>query len=68
VGFDHVDIEAAKRRGLVVTNTPVLSDATAEVTIMLMLGAARRAGEERLVRTQTWRDWAELHGGHPGDR
>ncbi|MEW6663974.1 MAG: D-glycerate dehydrogenase [Thermodesulfobacteriota bacterium] len=60
VGFDHVDIEAAKRRGLVVTNTPeVLSDATAEVTIMLMLGAARRAGEgERLVRTKTWRDWS----------
>ncbi len=54
VGFDHVDIEAAKRRGLVVTNTPdVLSDATAEVTIMLMLGAARRASEgERLVRTR----------------
>jgi len=60
VGFDHVDIEAAKRRGLVVTNTPdVLSDATAEVTIMLMLGAARRAGEgERLVRTRAWRDWS----------
>lgn len=60
VGFDHVDIEAAKRRGLVVTNTPdVLSDATAEVTLMLMLGAARRASEgERLVRTKTWRDWS----------
>jgi lactate dehydrogenase-like 2-hydroxyacid dehydrogenase len=59
VGFDHVDVEAAKSRGLVVTNTPdVLSDATAEVTILLMLGAARRAGEgERLVRTRTWRDW-----------
>jgi len=60
VGFDHVDIEAAKRRALVVTNTPdVLSDATAEVTVLLMLGAARRAGEgERLVRTRTWRDWS----------
>ena len=60
VGFDHVDIAAAKRRGLVVTNTPdVLSDATAEVTILLMLGAARRASEgERLVRTKTWRDWS----------
>lgn len=60
VGYDHVDIEAAKRRGLVVTNTPeVLSDATAEITIMLMLGAARRASEgERLVRSQTWRDWS----------
>jgi lactate dehydrogenase-like 2-hydroxyacid dehydrogenase len=60
VGYDHVDIAAAKRRGLVVTNTPdVLSDATAELTIMLMLGAARRASEgERLVRTHTWRDWS----------
>lgn len=60
VGYDHVDVEAAKRKGLVVTNTPdVLSDATAEVTIMLMLGAARRASEgERLVRTATWRDWS----------
>jgi lactate dehydrogenase-like 2-hydroxyacid dehydrogenase len=60
VGFDHVDIEAAKRRGIVVTNTPeVLSDATAELTVMLMLGAARRASEgERIVRTRTWRDWS----------
>jgi lactate dehydrogenase-like 2-hydroxyacid dehydrogenase len=60
VGYDHVDVEAAKRRGLVVTNTPeVLSDATAELTILLMLGAARRASEgERLVRTRTWRDWS----------
>jgi lactate dehydrogenase-like 2-hydroxyacid dehydrogenase len=36
-----------------------LSDATAELTILLMLGAARRASEgERLVRTRTWRDWS----------
>jgi len=60
VGYDHVDTEAAKARGLIVTNTPdVLSDATAEVTIMLMLGAARRASEgERLVRTREWKDWS----------
>ncbi len=60
VGFDHVDIEAAKKRGLVVTNTPdVLSDATAELTMMLMIGAARRASEgERLVRTGEWKDWS----------
>ncbi|HYL81326.1 MAG TPA: D-glycerate dehydrogenase [Candidatus Acidoferrum sp.] len=60
VGFDHVDLEAAKARGIIVTNTPeVLSDATAELTIMLMLGAARRASEgERLVRTRQWRDWS----------
>jgi lactate dehydrogenase-like 2-hydroxyacid dehydrogenase len=60
VGFDHVDIEAAKKRGLVVTNTPeVLSDATAELTMMLMIGAARRASEgEKLVRTGEWKDWS----------
>ncbi len=60
VGYDHVDIEAAKARGLVVTNTPdVLSDATAELTMMLMLGAARRAAEgERLVRAREWKDWS----------
>lgn len=52
VGVDHVDLAAAKARGIIVTNTPdVLTDATAELTILLMLGAARRAGEgERLVR------------------
>ncbi len=60
VGYDHVDVAAAKKRGLVVTNTPdVLSDATAELTILLMLGAARRASEgERLVRSRGWRDWS----------
>ncbi|HUX23960.1 MAG TPA: D-glycerate dehydrogenase [Burkholderiales bacterium] len=60
VGYDHVDTAAAKARGLIVTNTPeVLSDATAELTLMLMLGAARRASEgERLVRTREWKDWS----------
>jgi lactate dehydrogenase-like 2-hydroxyacid dehydrogenase len=60
VGYDHVDVEAARRRGIVVTNTPdVLSDATAELTIMLMIGAARRAGEgEKLVRERLWKDWS----------
>lgn len=60
VGYDHVDIVAAKVRGLIVTNTPeVLSDATAELTLMLILGAARRASEgERLVRTREWKDWS----------
>ena len=60
VGFDHVDIEAARRKGVVVTNTPdVLSDATAELTMMLMIGAARRASEgERLVRDRRWKDWS----------
>ena len=60
VGVDHVDLAAAKARGIIVTNTPdVLSDATAELTILLMLGAARRASEgERLVRTGEWNTWS----------
>ena len=60
VGYDHVDIQAAKDAGVVITNTPdVLSDATAEIVMMLILGAARRAGEgEKLVRTATWKDWS----------
>jgi len=60
VGVDHVDLAAAKRRGIAVTNTPdVLSDATAEIALLLMLGAARRAGEgERLVRANAWKSWS----------
>jgi lactate dehydrogenase-like 2-hydroxyacid dehydrogenase len=60
VGYDHVDCKAAKEHGVIVTNTPeVLSDATAELTMMLMLGAARRASEgERLVRNREWKDWS----------
>jgi lactate dehydrogenase-like 2-hydroxyacid dehydrogenase len=60
VGVDHVDLEAAKQRGIVVTNTPdVLSDATAEIAVLLTLGAARRASEgERLVRRGAWNDWS----------
>jgi len=60
VGVDHVDLQAAAKRGIIVTNTPdVLSDATAEIAILCMLGAARRAGEgERLVRGAGWKDWS----------
>ena len=60
VGFDHIDIAAAKARGIVVTNTPeVLSFATAECAFTLMLMAARRAGEgERMVRARKWEGWA----------
>ena len=60
VGYDHVDTEAAKKRGIIVTNTPdVLSDATAEIAILLMLGAARRASEgERLVLNRQWDSWS----------
>jgi len=46
VGFGNIDLEAAKKKGIVVTNTPeVLSDATAEIGILLILGACRRAAE-----------------------
>jgi lactate dehydrogenase-like 2-hydroxyacid dehydrogenase len=60
VGVDHVDLDAAAQKQVIVTNTPdVLSDATAEIAILLMLGAARRASEgERLVRSQQWKDWS----------
>ncbi|CTQ52240.1 Glycerate dehydrogenase [Roseibium album] len=59
VGMDHCDIPALKARDIVVTNTPdVLSDATAELAMLLMLGAARRAVEgDRLVRTGAWDSW-----------
>ncbi len=60
VGVDHCDLEALARRGITVTNTPdVLSDATAEVTLLLLLGAARRAAQgDRLVRDGRWDSWS----------
>lgn len=60
VGVDHCDLAAAKQKGVIVTNTPdVLSDATAEIAMLLMLGAARRASEgERLMRAAAWKDWS----------
>ncbi len=60
VGVDHCDLPALKARGIAVTNTPdVLSDATAEIAMLLMLGAARRAVEgDRLVRTRAWDFWS----------
>ena len=59
VGFNHIDVAAAKARGLVVTNTPdVLTDDTADDAVMLMLMVARRAGEgERHVRAGAWTGW-----------
>ncbi len=60
VGVDHCDLDALKRRGIVVTNTPdVLSDATAEIAMLLLLGAARRAAEgDHLVRSGEWTHWS----------
>lgn len=60
VGFDHIDIAAADKKGLVVTNTPdVLTDATADIAMLLLLGAARGAHwGEQMVRQKTWASWA----------
>ncbi|MFK8069211.1 MAG: 2-hydroxyacid dehydrogenase [Gammaproteobacteria bacterium] len=63
VGFNHIDVEAAKSNDLVVTNTPeVLTDCTADTAMTLMLMTARRAGEgERHVRTKAWTGWRPTH-------
>ncbi|MGF1546607.1 MAG: 2-hydroxyacid dehydrogenase [Thiotrichales bacterium] len=62
VGYDHIDLAAAKARGIVVTNTPdVLSNATAEVAMLLLLAAARRAYESAaLLRNNAWADWSAI--------
>jgi glyoxylate reductase len=59
VGYDNVDVDACRARGVAVTNTPdVLTNATAELTVALMLAAARRLGEgERLLRAGRWTGW-----------
>jgi lactate dehydrogenase-like 2-hydroxyacid dehydrogenase len=60
VGVDHCDLRALKKKNILVTNTPdVLSDATAEIAMLLMLGAARHAvcGDE-IVRTGNWKNWS----------
>lgn len=63
VGFNNIDVEAAKKHKLVVTNTPeVLTDATADLAITLLLMVARRAGEgERHVRGGHWTGWRPTH-------
>lgn len=63
VGFNHIDLDTAKTRGLVVTNTPeVLTDCTADIAMTLMLMVARRAGEgERHVRNREWSGWRPTH-------
>jgi len=60
VGYDHIDIDAATARTLTITNTPdVLTDATADIALLLILGAARGAyWGDRMVRTDTWGAWA----------
>lgn len=60
VGVDHCDLDALAIKGITVTNTPdVLSDATAEIAMLLLLGAARRAAEgDKLVRENRWDSWS----------
>ena len=71
VGFNNVDVEAATRRGVVVTNTPdVLTDTTADFAWALLMAAARRVVEgDRYVREGKWKQWeftlllgADIHG------
>ncbi len=59
VGYNHIDVAAAKRAGIVVSNTPdVVTDATADIALTLILATCRRAGEgERLVRSGMWLGW-----------
>ncbi len=72
VGYEHIDLAAAKARGLVVSNTPdVLTDATADMAMLCLLGAARRASEgERLIRNNEWHGWyaTMLLGQHVGGK
>lgn len=59
VGFNHIDVAAARACDITVTNTPgAVTDATADIAMTLMLMSARRAGEgERMVRAGTWEGW-----------
>jgi lactate dehydrogenase-like 2-hydroxyacid dehydrogenase len=59
VGYNNIDINAAKASGVIVTNTPhVLTDCTADIAMLLLLMSARRAAEgERLISTGQWKGW-----------
>ena len=63
VGFNHIDLDAAKAAGLAVTNTPeVLTDCTADIAMTLLLSAARRTAEgERHLRAGKWSGWRPTH-------
>ncbi|MGL4396062.1 MAG: 2-hydroxyacid dehydrogenase [Hyphomicrobium sp.] len=62
IGFDHLDLDACKARGISVGNAPHgVTVATAEIAMLLLLGSARRAGEgEKMIRTRSWPGWAPL--------
>lgn len=59
VGYNHINVTAAREAGIAVTNTPgAVTDATADIAMTLILMSARRAGEgERLVRAGQWQGW-----------
>lgn len=63
VGFNHIDLDAAKKAGLAVSNTPeVLTQCTADIAMTLMLMIARRTGEgERHLRANQWVGWRPTH-------
>ena len=62
VGYEHIDLQAAKARGIRVTNTPdAVTVATAEIAMLLILGSARRAPEgERLLKERKWGGWQPM--------
>ncbi|MBT4463708.1 MAG: D-glycerate dehydrogenase [Rhodospirillaceae bacterium] len=58
VGFEHIDLDAAKERNIVVTNTPgVLTEATADIALLCLLGAARRVTESQATLREGWTGW-----------
>ena len=63
VGYNHIDIAAAKQQGLMVSNTPgVLTESTADIAMTLLLMSARRGAEgDRLVRAGQWSGWCPTH-------
>lgn len=63
VGYNHIDVAAAKAANIAVTNTPgVLTDCTADIAMTLLLAVARRAGEgERQIRAGEWTGWRPTH-------
>lgn len=72
VGYNHIDVAAARAAGISVTNTPgAVTEATADIALMLLLMTARRAGEgERLVRSGKWTGWhpTQMLGLHLGGK
>ena len=71
-GVSHINLDAAKARAIAVSNTPdVLTDATADIAMLLLLGAARRAGEgESMMRARSWTGWTPtaMLGTHLGGK